>query len=55
LLRGQLGDPCPAMLLGDTMLRIRWEIKGDHYLVFVHMACAFIAFRAAKRRNGHKF
>ena len=36
-------------------LRIRWEIKAEHHLSFVHMACAFIAFRAAKRRNGHKF
>jgi len=36
-------------------LRIRWETKSEHYLACVHMACALIAFRAATRRNGHRF
>lgn len=29
-------------------LLIRWEKKGANYLGFVHVACAWIAFRAAK-------
>ncbi len=36
-------------------LRIRWEKHANHYLAFVHMACALIALRAARRRNGHRF
>ena len=36
-------------------LRIRWEIKAKHYLALVHLACALIAYRAATRRNGHRF
>ena len=28
-------------------LLIRWEKKVDHYLAFLHFACAWIAFRAA--------
>jgi hypothetical protein len=36
-------------------LRIRWELKSEHYLALVHFACALIAFRAATRRNGHRF
>jgi putative transposase len=28
-------------------LLIRWEKKTANYLAFIHMACAFIAFRAA--------
>jgi transposase len=36
-------------------LRIRWEISGANHLAFVYMACAFIAYRAAGRRNGHNF
>jgi IS5 family transposase len=36
-------------------LRIRWEKMPAHYLALVHMACALIAFRAATRRNGHRF
>jgi len=30
-------------------LLIRWEKKTENYLAFVHLACAFIAFRAADR------
>ena len=26
---------------------VRWEKKPDHYLAFLHFACALIAFRAA--------
>jgi len=29
-------------------LLIRWEKKVDNYLAFVHLACAWIAFRAAE-------
>jgi len=29
-------------------LLIRWEKKVDNYLGFLHLACAWIAFRAAK-------
>jgi putative transposase len=36
-------------------LRIRWEKKSDHYLALVHFACALIAYRAAVRRNAHRF
>lgn len=28
-------------------LLIRWEKKTENYLAFVHLACAWIAFRAA--------
>jgi len=28
-------------------LLIRWEKKGENYLALVHLACAFIAFRAS--------
>lgn len=28
-------------------LLIRWEKKVDHYLAFLHLACAWITFRAA--------
>lgn len=28
-------------------LLIRWEKKADNYLAFVHLACAWITFRAA--------
>lgn len=36
-------------------LRIRWERRAQNYLALVEMACAFIAYRAAVRRNGHAF
>jgi transposase len=36
-------------------LRIRWETIAENYLALVHMACALIAYRAATRRNGHRF
>jgi putative transposase len=36
-------------------LRIRWETIAQHYLALVHFACAMIAYRAATRRNGHRF
>ena len=26
---------------------IRWDKKGEHYLAFLHFACALIAFRAS--------
>ena len=26
---------------------VRWEKKGEHYIAFLHFACALIAFRAA--------
>jgi transposase len=26
---------------------VRWEKKAEHYLAFLHFACALIAFRAA--------
>lgn len=26
---------------------VRWEKKGEHYLAFLHFACALIAFRAS--------
>jgi putative transposase len=26
---------------------VRWEKKQEHYLAFLHVACALIAFRAA--------
>ncbi len=26
---------------------VRWEKKSEHYLAFLHFACALIAFRAA--------
>ena len=29
-------------------LLIRWEKKSENYLAFVHLACAWIAFRAAR-------
>jgi transposase len=28
-------------------LLVRWEKKSEHYLAFLHFACALIAFRAA--------
>jgi len=28
-------------------LLVRWEKKPDHYLAFLHFACALIAFRAS--------
>lgn len=28
-------------------LLVRWEKKAEHYLAFLHFACALIAFRAA--------
>jgi putative transposase len=28
-------------------LLVRWEKKPEHYLAFLHFACALIAFRAA--------
>lgn len=28
-------------------LLVRWEKKGQHYLAFLHFACALVAFRAA--------
>jgi putative transposase len=28
-------------------LLIRWQKKVDNYLALLHLACAFIAFRAA--------
>src|SRR5262249_4221944 len=36
-------------------LRIRWEPIPEHYLALLYMACALIAYRAATRRNGHRF
>jgi transposase len=36
-------------------LRIRWEIRAERYLALVYFACALIALRAAKRKNGHRF
>jgi IS5 family transposase len=36
-------------------LRIRWETIADHHLALVHLACALIAYRAATRKNGHRF
>ena len=36
-------------------LKIRWETIAAHYMSFVYMACALIALRAARRRNGHRF
>jgi len=36
-------------------LRIRWETIASHYLALVHFACAMITYRAATRRNGHRF
>lgn len=36
-------------------LRIRWETRPERYLSFVYFACALIALRAAKRRNGRRF
>ena len=27
---------------------VRWEKKPDHYLAFLHFACALIAFRSAE-------
>ncbi len=29
-------------------LLVRWEKKPEHYLAFLHFACALIAFRAAE-------
>ncbi len=28
-------------------LLVRWEKKAEHYLAFLHFACALVAFRAA--------
>jgi putative transposase len=28
-------------------LLIRWEKKADNYLAFIHLACAWITYRAA--------
>lgn len=39
----------------EAALRIRGETIAQHYLALVHMACAFIAYRAATRRNGLRF
>ena len=36
-------------------LRVRWELKAERYLALVHFACALITYRAATRKNGHKF
>jgi transposase len=36
-------------------LRVRWEIKPTRYLALAHFACALIAYRAATRKNGHRF
>jgi IS5 family transposase len=36
-------------------LRARWETIAENHLALVHMACAFIAYRAAGRRNAHRF
>lgn len=36
-------------------LRIRWETRADRYLALVQFACALIAYRAARRRNRHRF
>lgn len=36
-------------------LKTRWETIAAHYMALVHMACALIALRAARRRNGHRF
>ena len=36
-------------------LRIRWETIAEHYLALVHMACAFIAYRAARMNYDDRF
>ena len=36
-------------------LRVRWEVNPERYLALVHFACALIAYRAAARKNGHRF
>jgi transposase len=36
-------------------LRIRWERHGKYYLALVEIACALIAYRAAKRRRAQSF
>lgn len=36
-------------------LRIRWERKALHYGALVNLASALVAYRAAQRRNGHRF
>lgn len=36
-------------------LKIRWERKALHYGALIHLASALVAFRAARRRNGHRF
>ena len=37
----------PSWMNRFRRLLIRWEKKTENYLAFVHLACAWIAFRAA--------
>lgn len=36
-------------------LRTRWERKAAHYGALLHLASALIAYKAARRRRGHRF
>lgn len=36
-------------------LKTRWERKALHYGALIHLASAIVAFRAARRRKGHRF
>lgn len=40
-------ERCHSWMNRFRRILVRWEKKADHYLAFLHFACALITFRAA--------
>ena len=46
--RGRVVERSHSWMNRFRRILVRWEKKPDHYLAFLHFACALIAFRSAE-------